>query len=173
MREASQHTGDPEDPAVSYGPLVDKISFNRVTVMIERAKGEAELVVGGNQIGESSCFIKPTVFVNPNPNTEILKAEVFRPVSVVSIFNTEEEIIDKANNSDFGLISSVFIKDITRALRVLSKMELGVVGVNCVSYVSILCGYAQFCYSNNLRLTLRSPLVDSSHRVSDANLAQR
>jgi acyl-CoA reductase-like NAD-dependent aldehyde dehydrogenase len=136
MGEAAKVMGDPEKPDVAYGPLVDKLAFDRVKGMIERARGEAELVVGGSPIGSSGCFIEPTVFVNPKPNAEILTDEVFGPVSVVSIFDTEEEVLAKANDTEYGLMSGVFTRDITRALRLSSKLESGVVGINCVSYVS-------------------------------------
>ncbi|KAH7012806.1 aldehyde dehydrogenase domain-containing protein [Ilyonectria destructans] len=136
MREAVNNMGDPEDPNVAYGPLVDKISFERVKGMIERAKGEAELVVGGSCIGETGCFIEPTVFVNPRPAAEILTDEVFGPVSVVTTFETEDEVLAKANDTEFGLMSGVFTRDITRALRVSSKLESGVVGINCISYIN-------------------------------------
>ncbi|EEU33622.1 uncharacterized protein NECHADRAFT_56373 [Fusarium vanettenii 77-13-4] len=137
MREAVEHVGDPEDPNVAYGPLVDKASFERVKGIIERAKGEAELVVGGNTIGDSGCYIEPTVFMNPRSNAEILTVEVFGPVSVVNVFETEEEVIEKANSSEFGLMAGVFTRDITRALRMSSRFESGVVGINCVSYINV------------------------------------
>ncbi|EGX95798.1 aldehyde dehydrogenase X [Cordyceps militaris CM01] len=135
MLDAAKSMGDPEDPNVAYGPLVDKISFERVKGMLERAKDQAELVVGGGVIGNSGCFIEPTVFVNPKPGAEIVTDEVFGPVSVIDTFETEEEVLAKANDTEFGLMAGVFTRDITRALRVSSKFESGVVGINCVSYV--------------------------------------
>lgn len=137
MREAVKDMGDPEDPNTAYGPVVDKISFERIKGMIDRAKNEAELVVGGSAIGNNGCYIEPTVFVNPKPNAEILTDEVFGPVSVVSTFETEDEVLAKANDTEFGLMAGVFTRDITRALRVSSRFESGVVGINCVSYVSL------------------------------------
>lgn len=136
MKEAVKQMGDPENPETMYGPLVDKIAFDRVKSMIDRAKDQAELVVGGSSIGESGCYVEPTVFVNPKPNAEILTDEVFGPVSVVSIFDTEDEVVAKANDTEYGLMAGVFTRDITRALRVSSRVESGVVGINCVSYVS-------------------------------------
>ncbi|RSL41468.1 hypothetical protein CEP54_015815 [Fusarium duplospermum] len=128
MGEALNHMGDPEDPEVAYGPLVDKLAFDRVKGMIERAKNDAELVVGEKTIGDKGCYIEPTVFVNPKPDAEIATDEVFGPVSVIQTFETEEEVLAKANDSEFGLMAGVFTRDITRALRVSSKFESGVVG---------------------------------------------
>ncbi|EXJ63655.1 uncharacterized protein A1O5_11416 [Cladophialophora psammophila CBS 110553] len=106
--------------------------------MIDSAKaGEAELLVGGNSIGKTGCFIEPTVFVNPKPKAEILTDEVFGAVSVISTFDTEEEVIQKANDTEYGLMSGVFTRDITRALRFSFKLETGIVGVNWASFLNI------------------------------------
>ena len=135
MKAAAADLGDPQDPNVKLGPLVDSISFDRVKKMIERGEEEAELVVGGVQHGESGCYIEPTVFLNPRKDAQIYREEVFGPVSVVRTFETEEEVLELANDTEYGLMSGVFTKDISRALRVSSKLESGVVGINCISYV--------------------------------------
>lgn len=145
MREAATQMGDPSDPDTVYGPVVDKIAYDKIMGMIERAKGDAELVVGGKSIGKAGCFIEPTVFINPKPKAEILTDEVFGPVSVVSTFDTEEEVLAKANDTEYGLMSGVFTRDITRALRVSSKLESGVVGINCMSYVSLIITETPIC----------------------------
>lgn len=136
MEAAALEMGDPQDANTRYGPLVDKAAFERVHEMIELAKTEAELVVGGHQLGTTGCFIAPTVFVNPKPDAEIYKKEVFGPVSVVKSFETEEEVLTKANDTEYGLMAGVFTRDISRALRVSNLVESGVVGINCVSLVS-------------------------------------
>ncbi|PNP57507.1 hypothetical protein THARTR1_02505 [Trichoderma harzianum] len=105
--------------------------------MISRGKEEAELVVGGNRIGTKGCFIEPTVFLNPKPDAEIYRNEVFGPVVVVKTFDTEEEVIEAANDTEYGLMAGVFTKDINRALRVSARIDSGVVGVNCVSMMHI------------------------------------
>lgn len=137
MRGAANNLGNPQNPGVSMGPLADKASFDRVKSMIARGKQEAELVVGGVQKGDNGCFMEPAVFLNPKPNAQILREEVFGPVAVVLTFKTEEEVIGLANDTEFGLMAGVFTKDITRALRVSSKIESGVVGINCISAVTI------------------------------------
>jgi len=137
MRAAAQTLGDPLDPNVALGPLVDTAALERVKAMIARGREEAELVVGGNQSGEEGCFMEPTVFLNPKPDAQILRDEVFGPVSVVVTFRTEQEAIDLANDTEFGLMAGVFTRDLNRALRVSAKIDSGVVGVNCVTVVSI------------------------------------
>jgi aldehyde dehydrogenase (NAD+)/retinal dehydrogenase len=136
LKEAADRLGDPQDPETGLGPLVDQLALERVTGMIERAKQDAELAVGGTRRGDKGCFVEPTVFLNPKAGSEILEKEVFGPVSIVKTFETEEEVIQAANDTEYGLMAGVFTKDVTRALRVSAKLDAGVVGVNCVSYVS-------------------------------------
>ena len=133
MVAAAKDMGDPQNPDVNFGPMVDESQLERVKKMVERAKSEAELVVGGNQLGDTGCFMEPTVFLNPKDDAEIYKNEVFGPVSIIKTFETEEEVLKLANDTEFGLMAGVFTRDITRALRVSSALEAGVVGVNCVS----------------------------------------
>ncbi|KAJ4322150.1 hypothetical protein N0V84_004985 [Fusarium piperis] len=137
MKAAVSDLGDPQDPGVKLGPMVDESQLERVVNMVERGRDEAELVVGGARHGETGCYMEPTVFLNPKDDAEIYKKEVFGPVSVVKTFETEEEVLKLANDTEFGLMSGVFTKDITRALRVSSMLESGVVGVNCVSMQSM------------------------------------
>ncbi|PVH72279.1 aldehyde dehydrogenase [Cadophora sp. DSE1049] len=137
MTAATKCFGDPQDPETLMGPLADAASFEKVLAMIERGKNEAELVVGGVRHGEQGCFLEPTVFLNPRENAQIYTDEIFGPVAVVKVFDTEEEVVQMANNTEFGLMAGVFTKDITRALRVSARIDSGVVGINCVSYMSI------------------------------------
>jgi len=133
MKAAANDLGDPQDPTVRLGPMVDQSQLERVKKMVEQGKSEAELVVGGAQYGDSGCYMEPTVFLNPKVDSEIYRKEIFGPVSIIKTFETEEEVLKLANDTEFGLMSGVFTKDITRALRVSSALESGVVGINCVS----------------------------------------
>lgn len=137
MELATNDFGDPQDPAIKLGPMVDISQLERVKAMVNRARSEATLVVGGVQYGEAGCYMAPTLFLDPKEDAEIYRDEVFGPVSIIKTFETEDEVVQLANNTEFGLMSGVFTKDITRALRVSSKIESGVVGVNCVSLQSI------------------------------------
>jgi len=136
MKAAASDLGDPQDPSVKMGPLVDAGQLERVKAMVMRGKEEAEFVVGGVQHGETGCYMEPTVFLNPKADAEIYKKEIFGPVSVVKTFETEEEVLKLANDTEYGLMSGVFTRDISRALRMSAKLDSGVVGVNCISYVS-------------------------------------
>jgi aldehyde dehydrogenase (NAD+)/retinal dehydrogenase len=137
MKAATSGIGDPQNPDTQYGPLADSLAFEKVLAMIARGRKEAELVVGGNRIGTEGCFIEPTVFLNPKPDAEIYRSEVFGPVVVVKTFDTEAEVIQAANDTEYGLMAGVFTRDINRALRVSARIDSGVVGVNCVSMVRV------------------------------------
>ncbi|KAL3444174.1 Aldehyde/histidinol dehydrogenase [Aspergillus insuetus] len=137
MKAAVSKLGDPLDAATTLGPLANKAAFERVTRMIERGKNEAELVVGGVRHTEQGYFVEPTVFLNPEKDAEIYKNEVFGPVAVIKTFETEEEVLSMANDTEFGLMSGVFTRDINRALRVSARVESGVVGINCVSIMNV------------------------------------
>ncbi|KND87156.1 Retinal dehydrogenase 1 [Tolypocladium ophioglossoides CBS 100239] len=137
MKAAALEMGDPQDPETKYGPLADTAAFERVREMISRGKEEAELVIGGPRMDNKGCFIEPTVFLNPKPEAEIYRNEVFGPVVVVKTFDTEDEVVAAANDTEYGLMAGVFTRDLKRALRVSGRIESGVVGINCVSMMSI------------------------------------
>lgn len=137
MRAAASDLGDPQDGSVKLGPLVDQEQFERVQAMVERAKQSAQLLVGGLRHGETGCYMEPTVFLDPAPDAEIYQQEVFGPVAVIKTFETEEEVINNANDSEYGLMSGVFTSDITRAMRISAALDSGVVGINCVSLINM------------------------------------
>jgi acyl-CoA reductase-like NAD-dependent aldehyde dehydrogenase len=103
MKAAATDLGDPQDPSVKMGPLVDAGQFERVKGMIARGKEEAELGVGGAQHGETGCYMEPTLSLNPKADAEIYKNETFGPVSIVKTFETEEEVLKLANDTEHAL----------------------------------------------------------------------
>lgn len=134
LQEKAQTIGDPEDESTVMGPLIDKAQFDRVSGFIERGKaGQGTLLTGGSRVGDKGFFIEPTVFENVKADAEIITQEIFGPVAVLNSFKTEEEIIEKSNNTDFGLMAGVFTQDINKALRMASEFDSGMVGINCVS----------------------------------------
>lgn len=137
MKAAVNDFGDPQDPAVKLGPMVDESQLELVKKKVERGKSEAQLVVGGGQHGKTGCYMEPTVFLNPKDDADIYRNEVFGPVSIIKTFETEEEVLTLANDTEFGLMAGVFTRDVTRAMRVSSALDAGVVGVNCVGLQSI------------------------------------
>ncbi|PQE24637.1 Aldehyde dehydrogenase protein [Rutstroemia sp. NJR-2017a WRK4] len=135
---AQRKLGNPEDKEINHGPQADKVQYDAVLKFIELGKESGgKLVMGAEQKtkGEhgESLLIDPVIFVDQPEDSRIMKEEVFGPVVVINTFKTEEEVIAKANDTEFGLYASLYTKDLERALRVSKKLESGMIGVNCAS----------------------------------------
>lgn len=118
-------------------PLADKSQLTRVSNFITNDAGRTKILVGGKQHGDKGCYWEPTVFYNPAKDAQIYKEEIFGPVACISTFKDEEEFLRLANDSEFGLMSGVFTQDVNRAMRISAQLDSGVVGVNCVSFISL------------------------------------
>ncbi|KAJ5081261.1 hypothetical protein N7456_013499 [Penicillium angulare] len=128
---ASVKMGDPFSPETKHGPQIDEAQYNRVKSYLELAEKEGKLVVGGNP--DDGFFIKPTIVEGLADDSRVMTEEIFGPVVAVQTFKTEEEVIAKANNTDFGLYASVFTKNIDRAIRISKALQAGTVAVNATS----------------------------------------
>jgi aldehyde dehydrogenase (NAD+) len=127
--------GDPFDPEVTMGPVVNQTAVNRILSMIERARseGHGRLVTGGKRRGgdlADGYFIEPTIFVDVDPKSPIAQEEVFGPVLVVSKFNTEEEAIAMANGTQYGLGGWLQTRDVQRLFRVAEQIRAGAIICN-------------------------------------------
>ena len=85
------------------GPLADRSQFERIMSYIETGKKEAKLVTGGTRVGDKGYYVAPTLFVDPGVDAKIYKEEIFGPVDTVRTFSTEEEALELANDTLFGL----------------------------------------------------------------------
>jgi len=129
--EQFSHTmGSPLESNTFLGPLADGKQFERVMSFLEIGKKEAELVTGGVRKGDSGFYVEPTIFLNPKDDARIYREEIFGPVITLRTFKTEEEAIELANDTSFGLSSCIFTNSLSRALRVSKKLEAGVVNIN-------------------------------------------
>ncbi|WP_377295799.1 betaine-aldehyde dehydrogenase [Rhizobium sp. SGZ-381] len=126
--------GDPEDEATQIGPLVSFTQREKVLAYIEKGKAEgATLICGGgipNTVSGEGFYIQPTVFADVTDEMTIAREEIFGPVMCVLDFETEEEAIARANATEFGLSAGVFTRDITRAHRVVDRLEAGTLWIN-------------------------------------------
>jgi aldehyde dehydrogenase (NAD+) len=125
--------GDPMDPATRLGPLANAQHFEKVSRMIARAKeaGAACLLDGTALTGTRAGFyIGPTVFDNVTPDMQLWREEVFGPVLAVTAFDTEEQAVALANDTDYGLAGGVWTSDPARGARVAGRIEAGTVYVN-------------------------------------------
>ncbi|KAF2710976.1 aldehyde dehydrogenase-like protein [Pleomassaria siparia CBS 279.74] len=126
--------GDPLEKGTTHGPQADEAQHKMVLRYLESGKKSGHLVIGGIAPSDRKGFyIQPTIFANTPEDAAIMKEEVFGPVVNINVFKTEEEVLEKANDSEFGLYASVYTKNIDRALRFATGLESGTVGVNCTS----------------------------------------
>ena len=123
--------GNGAEAGVSQGPMIDAQAVAKVEehVADALAKG-ATILAGGKKHTAGALFYEPTVLSNVTENMQVMREETFGPVAAVVRFKTEEEVIAAANNTDFGLASYFYSRDIGRVWRVAEKLEYGMVGIN-------------------------------------------
>ena len=126
--------GDPFHDLTFQGPQVTKAQYERVLGYIESGKSEgATLAMGGEaykDVNGKGFFIAPTVFTNVKDSMKIYREEVFGPFAIISSFETEDEAVERANDTTYGLGSAVFTQDLVKAHRVARNIEAGTVWVN-------------------------------------------
>lgn len=122
----NRKVGDPFDAATVQGPQIDEDMFDKVLGLIKAGKDEGAVVeCGGERQGTVGYFVKPTVFSNVKDNMRIAKEEIFGPVQSILKFDTIEEVIERANNTTYGLAASVITNDINKALQFTEAVEAG------------------------------------------------
>ncbi|MCV3735576.1 betaine-aldehyde dehydrogenase (plasmid) [Rhizobium sp. TRM96647] len=126
--------GEPLDEATQLGPMVSKAQRDKVLDYIEKGKAEgATLLTGGgipNHVSGEGTYIQPTVFSDVTDEMTIAREEIFGPVMCVLDFDHEDEVIARGNATEFGLSGGVFTSDITRAHRVVDRLEAGTLWIN-------------------------------------------
>jgi betaine-aldehyde dehydrogenase len=134
--------GDPLDPETQMGPLISAAQRDKVMdyIAVGRSEG-ATLACGGEaprlQGLEKGCFVRPTIFADVRDDMRIAREEIFGPVMSVLVFDDEDEVLARANDTDFGLAAGVFTRDIQRAHRAVAALQAGTCWINAYNLTPI------------------------------------
>ena len=123
--------GHPLDPATEVGPLISAEHFDKVTSYFDIARRDgATVAAGGETVGDQGYFVRPTLFTNATNQMRIAREEIFGPVLTSIPFSTEDEALQIANDTPYGLTGYLWTNDLTRALRFTDRLEAGMIWVN-------------------------------------------
>lgn len=124
--------GDPFAAGTEQGPQIDSAQFNKILNYIDIGQKEgAKILTGGKRVGKKGFFIEPTVFADVHDDMTIAREEIFGPVMTILKFKTIDEVIRRANDSNYGLGAGVVTKSIDNAIKISNGIRTGTVYVNC------------------------------------------
>lgn len=129
---AKLKVGNGLEEGVDIGPLIDQAAYKKVETLVNDAVKQGGKVVytGAKPEEENGYFYAPTIITNIDDNMECMKDEIFGPLAPISTFKTEEEVIERANNSRYGLAAYVYTENLSRSFRITEQLEYGIVGLN-------------------------------------------
>lgn len=137
--------GDPHNPATHLGPLCTTQQVRRIEATLDQSRAQGAQVLWGGQVGQAGPhYFEPTLVLAQSPETATLKVEMFGPVMTLLPFETEDEAIALANDSDFGLGSGLFTENLARAHRVSARIRSGITWVNTYRVISPIAPFGGF-----------------------------
>jgi len=151
-RAETRIVGDPFDPKTEQGPQVDQAQFDTVMGYIETGQSEgATLACGGKRVGDVGYFIEPTVFADVQDDMKVARDEIFGPVMSVIPFKSFDEVITRANRTNYGLAAGVWTRDIKKAHAVANGVRAGTVWINCYNILDTRAPFGGFKQSGTGR----------------------
>ncbi|HST32817.1 MAG TPA: NAD-dependent succinate-semialdehyde dehydrogenase [Solirubrobacteraceae bacterium] len=130
-RMGALKVGPGTDPDTDVGPLIDADQREKVAELVDDASERgAQLLLGGERVGERGYFYAPTVLAEVPGDARLLAEEIFGPVAPIATFSSDEQAIEAANRTEYGLVAYVYTRDLDRAFRVCEAIETGMVGLN-------------------------------------------
>ena len=130
-RVTAMKIGRGTEEGVQIGPLIDRTAVEGTGALVQDALGKgARLLAGGSAIDGPGTFFEPTVITDVAAGSDILREEIFGPVLAIATFADEDEAVRLANDTDYGLVSYVFTRDLARGHRMIDRLETGMMGLN-------------------------------------------
>jgi aldehyde dehydrogenase (NAD+) len=124
--------GDPFDPGTEQGPQIDRAQYDKILSYIDKGREQgARCVTGGERFGDKGFFVQPTIFADVQDDMAIATDEIFGPVMQVLRFQDVDEVVRRANTTDYGLAAAVWTRDIGKAHAIANRVRAGTVWVNC------------------------------------------
>lgn len=130
-RMAALKVGPGTDPETECGPMISRKAVTRIDALVREAMDRgAELRCGGSPDDAKGFFYPPTVLVNVSLDARMAHEEIFGPVAPIFAFDTEQEVVTRANDTEYGLAAYIYTQDISKGMRVASRIESGMIGLN-------------------------------------------
>lgn len=128
--------GSPLDETTEMGPLANKAHYEKILGLFEKARQEgSEIIYGGQPIAGAGYFVPPTIIRANSPDDVLMKEETFGPIGTFLSYDDEEELIEMMNSTPFGLAASLWTNDLSKAMRMISRIEAGTVWVNMHTFL--------------------------------------
>jgi succinate-semialdehyde dehydrogenase / glutarate-semialdehyde dehydrogenase len=144
-RVKAMKTGNGLEPGVDIGPLINEEGLQTALGFIEDAVSKgAQLLCGGKRIGAKGTFLEPAVLADVPDSAVCMSEEIFAPVAVFAPFDTDEEVLEKANSTEYGLAAYVYTSDLNRGLMMSEKLQAGSIGLNDAVPATSNCPFGGF-----------------------------